>query len=157
MIARFVRWVKLLLEQPQPLLTEKFLSTLAHGEKAQLETLIYGYESLSESERQVPLRLLTKLHSPSFDQDLAVTEKHSLNRFSLLIIQVPWLLKQGEILSDLQPLLITKQGGELKILGYVLPWNEIYQKFSGAETETIRKLSMIWISKAIQARAIDNA
>jgi hypothetical protein len=157
MVARLIHWFKSLFEHPQPLLIEKLLTTLAHGDEVELEAVIYGYESLSDAERRVPLGLLKKLHSPSFEQDLVVVEKHSLDRFSLLIVRVPWLSDPEEVLSGHEPLLIAKQGKELRVLGYVLPWNEIIEQFSRDEMAIITKLSMVWISKTIQAQKTGDA
>jgi hypothetical protein len=85
-----------------------------------------------------------------------VFEKHSLDRFALLILQVPWLNNPGEMLSELQPLLIAKQNKTLRIIGYVLPWNEITKQFSESEMAIIRRLSTIWIGKAVQLRTISD-
>jgi hypothetical protein len=154
MVERFVRWLKSLFEKSQSLLMKKLLSTLAHGDEAQLKTVIYGYENLSEVECRIPLGLLKKLHSPSSGQDLSVVEKHSLDRFTLLMLQVPWLNNPGEVLSELQPLLIAEQKKTLRIIGYVSPWNEITKQFSESEMAIIRRLSMIWIGKAVQSRTM---
>ncbi|NEO83410.1 MAG: hypothetical protein F6J87_03995 [Spirulina sp. SIO3F2] len=152
MILKLKRWFRALSHKTPKYSFHELLSVLAHGDDSQLKTVIYNYQLLTESEWQIPLKLLRKLQSPESKQNLSVVEEHYLDRFVLLILRVPWLDEPDVPLSKLHPLIVAEQDGKLRAIGYVLPWNEITEQFSTVDVSTIRQLSMIWIQKTIAAQ-----
>lgn len=109
MVAGFVRWFKSVLEQPQSALIEKLLVILKEGNEVQIRASIYGCERLSSKELQIPRNLLKKFHAPN-------VEKYSSGCFILLIVQVPWSSNQAQESNELEPILVAKQSGMLRVI-----------------------------------------
>jgi hypothetical protein len=127
---------------------EELLDILAHGNDAQVAARVYDVESLSESARRIPLSFLRTLRAPRPDLRLEVVERHRSGRFDLLILWVSWFAKADEPGSGYHPLLVTEQGGTLRAVGFVLPWNEVIPQL-GAEMSSVTPLSVIWITRSM--------
>jgi hypothetical protein len=125
---------------------DEFLDILAHGDDAAVTARIYDAEYLSTSSRQVPLGLLRKLHAPAPGWKLEVVERHPGDGFELLVLRIPWLVNSGEPDSGLHPLIVAEQGGALRAVGFVLPWNEVIPRL-GPEMSKVMSLAMIWIGR----------
>ena len=125
---------------------KELLNILAHGDDTQLAGRVYNTESLSDSARQIPVILLRTLHAPRPDMRLTVVERHPSGRFELVILRIPWAVQSSEPGSGYHPLLVAEQAGELRAVGFVLPWNEVIPQL-GAEMNSILPLSMVWITR----------
>jgi hypothetical protein len=129
----------------------ELLDILAHGDDAQLAARVYDTEALSESARQVSVGLLQLLRAPQGNAALEVVERHPSGRFELVILRVPWKHRAGDPVSSLHPLLVAEQSGQLRAVGFMLPWNDIMPRLE-AEMDIIMPLSMLWIGRVMALR-----
>lgn len=131
---------------------DELLDILAHGDDTEVTARIYDVECLSETARSIPLDLLRKLHAPDRHWRLELIERRHSGRFELLVLRIPWLVMANEPGSGLHPLIVADQGGALRTVGFVLPWNHVVPRL-GAEMNEIASLSMAWIGRASAANA----
>jgi hypothetical protein len=125
---------------------EELLNILAHGDDSQVVARIYNAEFLSDLARQIPLNFLRSLRAPWPEASLEVVERHPRGQFELVILRLSWRVKETEPGSEYHPLLVAEQGGSLRVVGFVLPWNELIPQL-GPEMGTVMPLSLIWISR----------
>lgn len=122
---------------------QAFLDKISHGPESELSGLLYGYSQASPGAQQVLLGMLRPLRAPSPDQHMTVEASRDAGRFTMLVVHVPWPMPpQG---AGLHPIIICRDGGHEQVVGYVLPFNDIFHYFRGADSESIMQLSQWWI------------
>lgn len=129
-------------------MVDELLGILAHGDDIQVAARVFAVESLSEAARQIPVNFLHCLRAPQADLHLEVVERHPSGRFQLLILLVPWFGKDGKPGSEYHPLLVTEEDGSLRVVGFVLPWNEVMPQLE-SEMGSLMPLSIIWITRVM--------
>jgi hypothetical protein len=131
---------------------DAMLELLARGDESQVAYLIYDGEWLTAEERATPLRLLLALRPPPGDQSFSIIERHVAGDYELLILDLPWQRVPDERGTGYHPLLITRVP-EVRIIGFVLPWNELTDRLpSGAgDLGTLSATWIIWTMKAQKA------
>jgi len=132
---------------------DELLDILAHGDDAAVMSRIYDADSLSDAECEVPLGLLQSLRAPDPKSHLHIVERHPSGRFELVVLRVPWRVKAGESDSGYHPLIVAEQGGALRAVGFVLPWNEVIARLDAELEEEVMPLSAVWVGRRIALNA----
>lgn len=122
---------------------QMFLDKISHGPESELGGLLYGYSQASPGAQQVLLGMFRPLRAPSPDKHMTIEASRDAGRFTMLVVRVPW--PQPTQGAGLQPIIICREGGHEQVVGYVLPFNDIFHHFRGADSESIMQLSQWWI------------
>lgn len=122
---------------------EVFLNRISHGPENELGELIYGYTKATPSGKMILLGLTKGLRAPSADQHMTIEALRDAGRFTMLAVHVPW--PAPTIGARVQPILICHEDGRDRLVGYVLPFDDIFRYFQGADTENILELSQWWV------------
>ncbi|APR75907.1 Hypothetical protein A7982_01254 [Minicystis rosea] len=122
---------------------DELLEVLARGEMTDLEAAVYGGDSLSPEQLEVPTRLLGDLRAPPGDHFFKIVERHTKGRFELVILDVPWKRVPDRRGSGYHPLLVTREP-EVRVIGFVMPWNEIMDRLP-PDGGVLGELSAQWI------------
>ena len=118
------------------------LLRLARASDDELASLVYGSLSRRVSLLPITIRLLRELQPPELP--LNVVASTSQGGIRLLILDTPWRATDGPR-SAFHPLLVVNVGGEPKIVGFVLPFNEIVNHFGKRDMRAIARLSVWWV------------
>ncbi len=78
--------------------------------------------------------------------NLTIHYKHTNGKFELIIFDVPW--KNGDV--PYSPIIIDRTNG--KIVGIMLPFNEVIRHLSSKENKEISALGVEWTGFAIKYR-----
>ena len=122
---------------------QTFLDKISHGPESELGGLLYGYSQASPGAQQLLLGMLRPLRAPSSDRHMTLEASRDAGRFTMLVVRVPWPMPPQE--AGLHPIIICRDGGHEQVVGYVLPFNDIFHHFRGADSESIMQLSQWWI------------
>jgi len=122
---------------------QTFLDKISHGPESALGNLLYGYSQASPGAQQVLLGMLRPLRAPSPDKHMTIEASRDEGRFTMLVVRVPWTRPTQGV--GLQPIIICRDGGHEQVVGYVLPFNDIFHHFRGADSGSIMQLSQWWI------------
>ncbi len=141
-------WVMLLFavvgcSRTDPKSMQTLLDKISHGPEAELGSLLYGYDRATPGAQKVLLNMLRPLRAPSPDKQLTLEATHDAGRLTMLVVHVPWPLPLRG--PGLQPIIICRDGGRDQVVGYILPFNDIFQYFRGADSESVTELSHWWI------------
>ena len=118
------------------------LHRLARASDNELGSLVYGSVSSRVSLLPITIRLLRELQPPELP--LSVVDSKSQGGISLLILETPWRAADSPR-SAFHPLLVANVDGEPKIVGFVLPFNEILNQFSKRDMRAIARLTVWWV------------
>jgi hypothetical protein len=64
-------------------------------------------------------------------------------RFTMIVAHVPW--HKGPQAYEYQPIILCREGDQYQIVGYVLPFNDIFQLIQGSDSESINELTQWYI------------
>ena len=103
--------------------TEALLGTVARGSDEQVLALMYGTEQLRPESSAIGLSLLRELRVPGESGALEYVTERSEGRLRMVIVQAPWL--KGTPHGTHRPLLLMHDGSNERIIGTVLPFNEL--------------------------------
>jgi hypothetical protein len=122
---------------------QALLDKLSHGPEADLPTMLFGYKQSSPGAREVLLGMLKVLRSPSPDQHMKFETSRRAGRFTMIVAHVPW--HKGPHAYQYQPIILCEEGNQLQVVGYVLPFNDIFQLIQHGDSESIDELTQWWI------------
>src|SRR5262245_56604888 len=107
---------------------QTLLDKFSHGPEDELGSLIYGYSQASPRAQQVLLGMVRPLRASSPDKHMSIEASREAGRFTMLSVRVPWPQPtQGlGFHASFQPVLVCHQGGQDLLVGYVLPFNDIF-------------------------------
>ncbi len=124
--------------------------TLAHGSDAEIGSLIYRGEALSDGAKLACANVLNiHFRAPDADGRLIEESRHASGKFLLLVLSPAW---KDQTEENVAPLLVTSQNGEAKIAGVMMPFNDLIPDFPADERKQIDELSAVWIMRKVQAR-----
>ncbi len=122
---------------------QQVLDKISNAPDSDLPAILYGYDQSSPGVREVLLGMLKPLRTPSSAQHMSVKATKQSGRFTMIVAQVPWLPgRQG---SGLQPIIVTGESGHEQVVGYVLPFDDIYPLLKGSDMRDISALTQWWI------------
>jgi hypothetical protein len=105
------------------------------------------FEGSTVSYLPVTFTSLAKMAKPlGLTQDLKLHSVNAIGKYELAIFEVPWLNSDLKFL----PLILDKK--LVKIVGIMLPFNELLTLLSGHEQNQIQQLSNKWVSFAMKQR-----
>ncbi|MEP6902932.1 MAG: hypothetical protein ABJA66_14360 [Actinomycetota bacterium] len=129
---------------------DSLFETLAHSSDAEIGSLIYRGETLSDGALQACANVLNiHFRAPDADGRLIEKSRHSSGKFMLLVLAPTW---KDQTEENVAPLIVTSQNGEAKIAGVMLPFNDLIPDFPKDDRSEMDKLSAIWIMRKLQAR-----
>lgn len=96
------------------------MQTVAHGSEGQLPGTLYGYDRVSSVGKQILLNMLSPLRAPQ-KESLVVQARHVRGPYELVIVRVPWQPAGSD--RSFHPILLGRENGRFRIVGYVLPFN----------------------------------
>jgi hypothetical protein len=131
---------------------QPLLDKISHLPESELPGLLYGYSQSSAGAQQVLLGMLRPLRAPSSEQHMSVEEVRQSGRFTMIVARVPW--PRGTEPAGLQPIIITGDSGHEQVVGYILPFNDIFTLIQGVDMQSITELSQWWIQKYGQKRRV---
>ena len=120
----------------------RIVETLAYGDRDEISALIYGRETLTDSQLNAPLSILSELHDPTNESAISVAEPGYQEPFWMLILNVPWLNHPRA--KTYTPLLLAHEDGIPKVAGKVMPWNEISHMFTKQQHDASTRLVTWW-------------
>lgn len=122
---------------------QPFLEKISHSAEPELPGLLYGYNQSSAGAQKVLLGMLRPLRAPSPEQHMSVEAVRHSGRFAMIVAHVPW--RRGAESSDLQPIIITGDVGHNQVVGYILPFDDIFPLLQPADMRSINELSQWWV------------
>ena len=129
---------------------QPILDQLSHGPEAELPSMIYGYKQSSPGAQKVLLGMLQALRPPSPDQHMTFEVCRTSGRFTLIIAHVPW--HKGPYAYEHQPIIICQEQGQTQVVGYILPFNDIFHLIKPDEFKDITELSQ-WFLHSYDVRS----
>ena len=128
---------------------QPLLEQIAHGSESELGKVVYGYSQASTGAQQVLVGMLRPLRAPSVEKQMKVEATREAGRFTMLVVQVPWGAATQPLppssKTELQPIIVCQEDSQWKVVGYVLPFNDIFHHFRGQDSQDIMQLSQWWI------------
>ena len=128
------------------------LDKISHSPESELPSLLYGYSQSSTGAQKVLLGMLHPLRAPSSEQHMSVETVRQSGRFTMIVARVPW--PRGTEPAGLQPIIVTGDAGHEQVVGYILPFNDIFPLMQGDDLQSITELSQWWIQKYGQKRGV---
>jgi hypothetical protein len=121
------------------------ISTLEKNCKEEVSVLLF--ESIRTNYLPTTYAMLEKMSRPSDSTDtLKLHKKYIKGKYELAIFEVPWCRSDVKFL----PLILDRKLN--KIVGVMLPFNELLETLTKNEQRQIHELSMIWTGFILQAR-----
>jgi len=128
-------------EKPMQALLDK----LSHGPETELPAMLFGYQQSSPGAREVLLGMLKVLRPPSLDQHMKLEASRRAGRFTMMVAHVPW--HKGPHAYEYQPIILGREGDQYQVVGFVMPFNDIFQLIQGADSESINQLTQWYIQR----------
>jgi hypothetical protein len=129
---------------------QTLLDKISHSPESELPDLLYGYAQSSPGAQKVLLGMLRPLRAPSSQEHITIEAVHQSGRFTMIAARVPW--PRGTERADLQPIIVTGEPGHEQVVGYVMPFNDIFSLMKGTDMQSVCELSMWWIQNYGQRR-----
>jgi hypothetical protein len=131
---------------------QPLLDKISHSPESELPGLLYGYSQSSTGAQEVLLGMLRPLRAPSSEQHMSVEAVRQSGRFTMIVARVPW--PRGTEPAGLQPIIVTGDAGHEQVVGYILPFNDIFPLMQDGDMQNITELSQWWIQKYGQKRGV---
>jgi|GEM_PF-2825811 len=131
---------------------QPLLDRLSHSPESELPGLLYGYSMSTPGAQKVLLGMLSPLRAPSPEQHMSVETVRRSGRFTMIVARVPW--PRGTEPAGFQPIIVTGDAGHEQVVGYILPFNDIFSLMQGADMQSITELSHWWIQRYGQRRGM---
>jgi hypothetical protein len=106
---------------------DELLATVAHATEEKLSSILYGYDRVQPGAQKILIAMLTRLRAPA-GQRLHVHARRTAGPFELIIVQLPW--KPLGTVDGFHPIIIGRDASHLRVVGYVLPFNDVMQLFN---------------------------
>jgi hypothetical protein len=124
------------------------LDRISHSPESELPALLYGYNESPARVRQVLPGMLRPLRAPSPEQHMSVEAVRQSGRFTMIVARVPWPLSVKA--GGLHPIMVTGAPGREKVVGYLLPFNDIFPLMQGTDMRDVNELSQWWVKEYAQ-------
>jgi len=121
------------------------LDKISHSPESELPALLYGYSQSSSGAQKLLLGMLRPLRAPSSEQHMSVVAVRQSGRFTMIVARVPWT--RGSQPGGFQPIIITGDAGKEQVVGYVLPFNDIFSLMQGADMRSVTELSQWYVQQ----------
>lgn len=121
---------------------DELLATAARITEDNLCSVVYGCSRIPRNVRHPLLFMIRTLEIPT-GQQLRVLDSQLAGPFRLLIVNKPW--KPDGTPDSFHPIIIGREDGHFRIIGYVLPFNELFAFFDSEQMKHIRSLASWWI------------
>ncbi len=121
---------------------ETILEKLTHGTDDDLWEIVYGNGRYSRSQLAVPLKLLSQFHAPDRRSSIVLLDAGYQEPFWILILSLPWRTD-----GCLRPLMIAHEDGVPRLVGMVLPWNEVIPEFNQQQMTNAQRCAVWWTIK----------
>lgn len=129
---------------------QTFLDKISHSPESELPSFLYGYSQSSPGAQRVLLGMLRPLRAPSPQQSMSIEAVQQSGRFAMIVARIPW--PRGPVPAELQPIIITGGAGHEQVVGYMLPFDDIFPLMQPADMQSITQLSQWWIQQYGQRR-----
>ncbi|MEO9952143.1 hypothetical protein [Nonlabens sp.] len=127
---------------------DNLISKLETGNENVISNLLWSPKNKTINHLPVSIELIKKLKKIDKNYELQIHKKIKKGRFELIIFKIPWT--DGDI--PFSPIIIDLSNS--KIIGVILPFNELNAFLSGKESKSIRYLSKQWVNFVISYRSI---
>ncbi len=125
----------------------RLISQLEKGDESDIHNLLWQPKNKRVNYLPITIELIQKLKIiENSNHRLTIHSKIEKSRFEILIFKTPW------VTSDLpySPLIIDKSS--CKIVGVMLPFNEIIEYLNRSENNVINSLGVEWTGFVIKTR-----
>jgi hypothetical protein len=125
---------------------DELISKLENGNESDIKDLLWSPKNESAKHLPISIELIKKLKKENSLDELKVHKRFEKGRFELIIFEIPWTD------SDVpySPIIIDKSNG--KIVGIMLPFNELIQYLDNKEQKEVSNLGIEWTSFVIKYR-----
>ncbi|HKC37761.1 MAG TPA: hypothetical protein VKB95_16910 [Chitinophagaceae bacterium] len=118
---------------------------LQKGSKDEIEDLLWQPKTANVDYLPITFDMMLNLKRPETSTEkLSIHKTQSNKNFTLIIFNIPW--KKDKF--SFSPLII--ENSTSKIVGVMLPFNELHQLLSKQQDKEISELGMIWTMFAIE-------
>ena len=124
---------------------QPLLDKISHSPESELPGLLYGYSQSSPGAQRVLLGMLQPLRAPSPEQHMSVVAVRQSGRFTMIVARVPW--PRGSQPGGFQPIIVTGDVGKEQVVGYVLPFNDIFSLMQGEDMQSVTELSQWYVQQ----------
>ena len=76
---------------------------------------------------------------------MSVVAVRQSGRFTMIVARVPW--PRGSQPGGFQPIIITGDAGKEQVVGYVLPFDDIFSLMQGADMQSVTELSQWYVQQ----------
>jgi len=126
---------------------DNLLVTLEKGEEAEVQKLLWQPKQGQVNYLTISTIMLQKLKKPnSTNKGLSIFKKIEKDNYELIIFNTPW--KESDI--PFSPLVLDKLTG--KVVGVMLPFNELHNYISKKDSSIIGDLGTQWILFTFECR-----
>jgi hypothetical protein len=115
------------------------LDRLAYDTDEEVPSLVFGYREVSPAAQDVLRTSLLPVRAPSRDQRMTVVAVRTSGSFTMAAVRVPW--SRGSQAPGMQPILVVDDAGTDKLVGYILPFNDVIPLIRAGDMERILRLS----------------
>jgi hypothetical protein len=124
---------------------QKLVYIIEKGNKEEIEELLWQPKKSNIEYLPITFDMILKLKNPEpSSEKLSIHKTESNKNFTLLIFSTPWTKKEFQFL----PLII--ENSTSKIVGIMLPFNELHRQLSKRQSKEISELGVFWTIFAIE-------
>lgn len=123
------------------------ISKLEIGNENDISNLLWSPKNKPVNHLPISTELIQKLKKQSSINELKIHKSFEKGRFELIIFEIPWT--ESDV--PYSPIIIDKSNG--KIIGVMLPFNELIEYLNNKENKEINSLGIEWTSFVIMYRA----
>jgi hypothetical protein len=123
---------------------QSLLNRIAHGSELEVSHAIYGFGQASPAARKALIGMLKPLRAPAGRAgNPSIEASRTEGDFTMLIVRLPWPVPISP--SGRQPVIICHREGAPRVVGYVMPFNDIIERFNGSDRSSMLLLSRWWM------------
>ena len=143
----FMRFFWKKTQPPSGTSIQRLVEVLDSGVKEELEKSLWQPKNIDLIFLPLTFDMILKLKRPeNYPQPLSVYKTLSNKNFTLIIFNTPWAN------SDLKFLPIIIENNSIKIVGVMLPFNELLPLITNKQNKEISDLGMKWTGFALENR-----
>ena len=119
--------------------SDRFLDRIAHARDSEIPTLLYRYGQLGPNAQGRLLNSVSLLRSPTPKDNLRVSAMRNSRAFTIMVVELPW--RPSGCVHQQYPILIHDPSDDPRMVGYVLPFDDIAPLLSREELAQVAELS----------------
>jgi hypothetical protein len=123
---------------------DSILSKLRNGFESDIQEMLWQPKNGKINYLPLTVKLIQRLKALSDNDKLTIHTKKRIKNFELIIFNLTWITDD----IPYSPLIFELNTG--KIVGILLPFNELHGFLSQKESATVSKLGLIWIKFTFQ-------